>query len=116
MTGPNSLFAFLNCYVRKVCALFTEPPPPDTIPPTEPALNSLGIIDRFLDAKHGDGIEVVDFWIGVEMITRQFMCYVWTWHGKIRLSACYNQAFYETAFVEEFLSAVKDTLIQGPEI
>lgn len=113
VAGPNSLFNFLNCYVRKVCALFTEPAPPHTIPPTEPALNSLGIIDQFLDAKHGDCIEVLDFWIGVEMITRQFMCYVWTWREKMRLSICYNQAFYDRAFVHEFLSTVKDTLVEG---
>lgn len=113
VTGPNSLFTFLNCYVRKVCALFTEPAPPDTIPPTEPALNSLGIIDQFLDAKHGDSIEVLDFWIGVEMITRQFMCYVWTWHEKMRLSVCYNQAFYDTPFAEEFLLTVKAALVEG---
>lgn len=113
VAGPNSLFTFLNCYVRKVCALFTEPAPPATVPPTEPALNSLGIVDQFLDGKHGDGVEVLDFWIGVEMITRQFMCYVWTWREQMRLSVCYNQAFYDTAFVEEFLTTVKNTLVEG---
>ena len=118
VTGPESIFTFLNCYVRKLCAMFTSPPPPDAIPPTEPSLNSLGIIDQYLAAKHGDNgeIEVLDFWVGVEMLTRQIMCYLWTWRGKMRLSLCYNQAFYETAFVEEFLSRVKDALIDGLDL
>ena len=113
VSGPNSLFNFLDCYVRKACDAFMRPPPPEAIPPSEPALSSLGIIDHFLDKKHGNNIEVLDFWIGVEMISRQIECYVWTWKGTLRLSGCYNEAYYDRGFVEKFLYMVKDILIEG---
>ncbi|MCJ1455507.1 hypothetical protein MMC28_005862 [Mycoblastus sanguinarius] len=116
VSGPNSLFTFLGCYVRKVCALLMQPPSSGALPPTEPPLNSLGIIDRFLHEKYGDKIEVLDFWIGVEMITRQLNTYVWTWHGRLRLSICYNEAFYDLAFVEKFLKTVKEILLEGLKV
>ena len=113
ITGPKSLFNFLDCYVRKACDAFMRPPPPEAIPPSEPALSSLGIIDHFLDKKHGDRIEILDYWIGLEMISRQIECYVWTWKGTMRLSGCYNEAYYDRVFVEKFLYTIKDILIEG---
>lgn len=113
--GPRNMFSFLPCYVDKVCAVLTQPPPPEALPPTEPSLSSLGVIDRYLDSTHGD-VEVTDFWLGVEMLTRQLMVYVWTRQGEMELSACYNKAFYTHEFVEEFLSRVQHILFEGLKI
>lgn len=110
--GPGNMFTFLACYVEKVCAVLTRPPAPGALPPTEPSLSSLGVIDDYIHSRYGD-VEVVDFWIGVEMLTPQLMVYVWTRRGEMELSACYNTAFYTRQFVEDFLSQVKHVLLKG---
>ncbi len=51
---------------------------------------------------HGD-VEIGKFAVGVEMGTRQIVCHLLTWRGKMVLGACYNEAFYEEQFVREFL-------------
>ncbi|CAF9915000.1 hypothetical protein IMSHALPRED_002305 [Imshaugia aleurites] len=58
----------------------------------------------------------MDFWLGVDMLSRHLMMYVWTHRGQLKLSACYNQAFYAREFVEEFLNKVKHILLEGLEI
>ena len=115
-SGQESIFSFLACYVDKVRTLFTQPPPPGSLPPSEPSLSSLGIIDDFLAHIHGDSVEVTNFWLSVDMLSRQLMMYIWTHWGKLTLSACYNQAFYASEFVEEFLAKVKHILLEGLEI
>lgn len=115
-SGQESIFPFLACYVKKVCTLFTQTPPAGSLPPSEPSLSSLGVIDDFIAHKHGDVVEVTDFWLGVDMLSQQLMLYVWTHQGKLKLSACYNEAFYACEFVEEFLTKVKHILLEGLEI
>ena len=114
--GQHNMFSFLACYVDKVNTLFMQPPPPGSLPPTEPSLSSLGIIHNFIANKHGNVVEVTDFWLGVDMLSRQLMVYIWTHQGKLQLSACYNKEFYAREFVENFLSDVKDVLVDGLEI
>ena len=71
--------------------------------PTELILNSVGIVDGYLKRNYGDMIEVRDFWIAPETMTPQLQCYLWTWQGKMTLSAFYNETFYEREFVQGFL-------------
>ena len=111
--GQKNMFSFLACYVDKVNALFMQPQSSGSLPPTEPSLSSLGIIDNSIANKHGDLVEVTDFWLGVDMLSRQLMLYVWTHQGKLQLIACYNKEFYAREFVETFLSDVKDILVKG---
>ena len=55
-------------------------------------------------------IEVKEFWIAPETMTPQLQFYLWTWHGKMTLSAFYNETFYEGEFVQGFLKRVLDVL------
>ena len=93
-----------------------QPPPADLPAPSEPILSSMGIVDRYLKRDYGDIIEVKDFWIGLEMDTTQLVCYLWTWQGKMTLSAVYNQTFYERHFIQGFLKRVLDILFAELEI
>ena len=111
--GPGNLFAFLPCYVGKCCTLFTQSLPPGATPPCEPNLSSLGIIDDFLCYQQSDKVKVTDFWLGVEMLTQQLMVYVWTRQGKMKLSVCYNESFYNRTFAENFVSTVRDEIVMG---
>ena len=49
-------------------AVLTQPPSPTVLSSTEPDLSNLGVVD----------VEVLAFWLGVEMLTRQSMVYVRT--------------------------------------
>ena len=115
-SASENVFPFLSCYVGKVRAILTQDPPQGTTPPCEPNLSSLGMIDEYMDAKFSDRVDVMDFWIGVEMLTRQLMVYVWTREKKMKLSICYNESFYARDFVERFLESTKREMVEGLEI
>ncbi|MCJ1371067.1 hypothetical protein MMC20_002282 [Loxospora ochrophaea] len=97
-------------FTNEVADLASCPPPPDLPLPSEPMLSSIGIVDSYLKRSYGDIIKVNDFWVGVEMNTPQIECYLWTWQGKMTLSACYNEAFYEKTLIQNFLQQVIDVL------
>lgn len=113
LSSPDSsIFDYLAYYHNKVCAVFTAPPPEGTIAPSEPGVSSLGIADQIINAKHGEKIEVLDLWLGVEMLTRQFMTYLWTFQGRMKISVCYNESFYEKDYAQAFLERVEALLVQ----
>ena len=58
-------------------------------------------------------MEVNDFWMAVEMLTRQVELHVWTFHGDLTLGASFNQNFYEGEFIENFLFRIQDILLKG---
>ena len=114
--GPRNILPYLSYYVEKSAGMLIQPPPPGVLPPTEPQLSSLGVLDAFLDSKHGDAVELTDFELGVDTLTSQLVVHVWTLQGKMQLSACYNKSYYLREFVEEFLGHVKHVLLEGLEI
>lgn len=95
---------------------FAGKPSVDLPEPTEPMLQSIGVVDGYLKRKYGDMIEVKDFWIAPETTTLRLQCYLWTWQGKMTLSAFYNETFYEGGFVQGFLKRSLDILYQEFEI
>ena len=86
----------------KLADLVGQPPPVGFPAPTEPLVSSVGIVDRYLKPDYGS-IKVKDFWVGVEMMTPQIIFYLWTWQGRMTLSAFYNETFYDQEFVQRFL-------------
>ena len=96
-------------YANMVVDIAGQPPPVDLPAPSEPMLSSIGILEGYLKRKYGD-IEVKEFWVGVEMTTPQIIFYLWTWQGKMTLSAFYNEVFYDKEFIDGFLKRVIDTL------
>ena len=91
-------------------------PPVDLPPSTEPMLQSIGVVDGYLQRNYGDMFELKDFWIAPEEMTPRIQCYLWTWHGKMTLSAFYNETFYEGEFVQDFLKRSLDVLYGELEI
>ena len=100
----------LNPFTHQMAHIAGQPPPSNLSMPSEPMLNSIGIVDGYLKPSYGD-IQVKDFWVGVEMVTSQVTCYLWTWQGKMTLSACYNETFYDKGFIQGFLKRVIDILM-----
>ena len=97
-------------YTSYMADIAGKPPPVDRPAPSEPMLSSVGIVDGYLKPVYGD-IEVKDFWVGVEMMTPQMTCYLWTWQKKMTLSAFYNEMFYDKGFVQGFLKLVINVLL-----
>ena len=108
-----ALHAMLAPYTRKCAALINQPLPRGIPQSTEPLVNSIGILDRYLDGKYGQGaVEIVDFWLGGVVLTRQPQFYVWTWQGRMNLSICYNEQYYTAAFVRSFIESVEGVLLR----
>ena len=106
-SAESNLAPIVIPYSRGMTELAKKPPNPDVPASTEPTLSSLGVVDRWLESVHGD-VEITGFAVGVEMDTRQIVCHLLTWRGKMVLSACYNEAFYEAQFVRDFLARTSD--------
>ena len=77
--------------------------------PSQPQLNSLGVIDRFVRSQHTD-VQVEGARVGVEVLTPENVFYVWTFRGKLHISVSYNQAFYTRYDMDEVLGDVLGVL------
>lgn len=79
-------------------------------PTTEPNLSNLGALDDYVRARYGE-IEVGNVWLGVHMLSPQLYVHTWSWKGSLHISICYNEAFYEAAFVSDWLEKLKANLL-----
>ena len=112
-----ALHAMLAAYTRKCAALINQPLPPGVPQPTEPLVDSVGILDRYLDGRYGQGaVEITNFWLGGVVLTRQPLFYVWTWQGEMTLSMCYNEQFYTSKFMGAFVESVVGVLLKELDI
>ncbi|MCJ1237516.1 hypothetical protein MMC14_005502 [Varicellaria rhodocarpa] len=114
-SSDSNALKILDSVVRRTTALAKTTPPPDAPLPAEPMLSSLGFMDNYVKAKY-DGFDILDAWLGVEMLTQQLEVYAWTWRGSLKLSVCYNGNFYEKDFVDQFLVDVKEVLLRSLEL
>ena len=97
-SAHSTLAPVMIPYSNKIVEMTSQPAQADTPPLSEPVLSSLGVMDPYLDAVHGE-VEIEGFFLGGEIDTRQIMCHLWSWRGEMALSACFNEAFYERGFV-----------------
>ncbi len=111
--SQSNLLTTLSHFTETLAPMIGQPPPPGTDPPSEPLLSNLGVVDRYIQSRYGDKVEVKEFWMAVEMLTRQAELHVWTFHGDLALSASFNENFYEGEFIESFLSRIQAILLQG---
>ncbi|KAJ6014299.1 hypothetical protein N7540_008890 [Penicillium herquei] len=82
--------------------------PPDAPQPAEPVFNSLGIIDSdLIQHQYGD-VEVEHVSYNNSVLGKQTPTEVFTWGGKMHISANFNEAFYTREFMEAFLLSVKE--------
>ena len=109
-SAASTLAPMVIPYTKGMIELAKQPPDPDAPAATEPVLSSLGLLDRYLNGVYGD-VEIRKFDIVAEVDTRQIVCRLWTWRGRIVLNASYNEAFYEEQFVQEFLANIASILL-----
>lgn len=112
----SDLLGLIDPFTKGAIAMLSQPPPPNVPPPADPLLSSLGVVDRYIHSTYGDKLEVKGFWLATEMLTRQVEVHVWTFQGRLTLSACFNESFYEGSFVQIFLSKIQEILYKELEI
>ena len=100
-------------FCETLATLMSQPSPTKAELPSEPILSSLGVVDRYMQSNYGDKVEVKDFWMAVEILTRQVELCVWTFQDNLTLSAAFNESFYEGEFIESFLSRIWTVLLEG---
>jgi hypothetical protein len=113
---PRNLFHFLSEYVRKTLGLLSAAPADPLKAPAHPELSSLGRINDYVQTAYVGAactVEIEDWWMAIEQVTRSFQAYLWTWDGQLHLGANYNDAFYEAGFIEAFVDNWKAMLVQA---
>ncbi|KAI1411978.1 hypothetical protein F5Y13DRAFT_164031 [Hypoxylon sp. FL1857] len=112
-----SLLDLAEPYVRRTTALFNAPVPEGLPPVQTPDLSSLGKMESYLQQEYRVDevrkVDVVDFWLGTEMLTRNVQFHVWSWNGALHLGACFNTSFYEKSFVIDILDKIIQELLLG---
>lgn len=77
----------------------------------QPRFGPLGIIDEQIIKEIAGVVRVKDFWLGGETLTKRKMVHTWLWEDQLVFSCCYNESFWQGDFVERFLNAIKETLL-----
>ncbi|KAI1073700.1 hypothetical protein F5B20DRAFT_495320 [Whalleya microplaca] len=111
LAPPGSDAIFIRVpYVEKATAMLAKAPPS-----TEPNLSNLGVMEDYLQGRYGD-IEVRNVALSVQMLSPQLYVHVWSWGGEMRVSICYNEAFYQEQFVRGWLKGLQTNLLKNLEI
>ncbi|KAF2204957.1 hypothetical protein GQ43DRAFT_386884, partial [Delitschia confertaspora ATCC 74209] len=87
-----------------------------TKPPSGVTLSSLGVVEKNLRGSYGERVKVTEFRFGVNMMTRQMILYAWTFKGRLGLSLCYNEAYYDKGMAREVVERVAEHLAEGLEL
>jgi len=104
-------------YTMQCAAVFSQPRGPDMPQASEPLMDSLGVVDRYLNVDHGEGsVAITNFWIGSQTYSLQPLFYVWTWQGNMTFSVCYNEHYYLESSIEQLLERVRQELFEYLEI
>ncbi|RFU74507.1 hypothetical protein TARUN_7745 [Trichoderma arundinaceum] len=114
--SPVSMLEVIAPYVRRTTKLFTTPLPPGLPQIQNPDMSSLGNVEAYIRHSYGsedNGLEVADFWLGTQMLSRSVQCHVWGFRDELNIAGCFNVSFYEAEFVKEFLGKVELELLTG---
>jgi hypothetical protein len=78
----------------------------------QPRFGPLGVIEQQLTQDVPNVVKVKEFWLGAETLTKRKMVHTWVYKDQIVVSCCYNESFWEDAFVDTFLQAFKHCLLE----
>jgi hypothetical protein len=93
--------------------------PPDLPVHSDVDISSIGVAETWMKRSYGgdySGIAVVGVSVGVEILSRQAVCFVWTFREQLNLSVVYNEAYHKEVQMRRFVAAVESALKTGLEI
>ncbi|KAF2967399.1 hypothetical protein GQX73_g6140 [Xylaria multiplex] len=88
-------------------------------PPSDVDISSIGVAEKLMRQSYGTaeaGFDVKAVSVGVEILSRQAVTFVWTFRGRLNLSAVYNESFHSADQMKGFISEVKKHLLDGLNI
>ncbi|CRG84063.1 hypothetical protein PISL3812_01403 [Talaromyces islandicus] len=83
--------------------------------PTDVDISSIGVIEKYVARERGTperGIRIGQASLGLDMVNRQCVCFLYTFRDQLSLGLVYNEAFYEKASMDSFVEIVKDSLLR----
>ncbi|KAK4863078.1 hypothetical protein LT330_010594 [Penicillium expansum] len=84
-------------------------------PPSDIDISSMGIMEKYLDREYGTaerGFGITHAGVGVEIISRQGVVFVWTFRDQLTLRLVYNEAFHTPEQMTEFLQDIQADLLK----
>ena len=102
-----------RAYALKVQDLMRKPPSIGSPPPSGVDISSVDNAELLVAPVHKSAdrdLEVLNVSIGVETLTRQMYCFVWTFRNQMEFNLVYNEAYYDADFPNELLSKLKEVL------
>jgi hypothetical protein len=88
--------------------------PAPTEPPSDIDISSMGIMEKYLEREYGTperGFSITNAGVGVEILSRQGVVFVWTFRDQLTLRLVYNEAFHTPGQMTEFLQDVQADLL-----
>ncbi|KAJ5177766.1 uncharacterized protein N7500_000465 [Penicillium coprophilum] len=89
--------------------------PTPTEPPSDIDISSMGIMEKYLEREYGTperGFGITHAGVGVEIISRQGVVFVWTFRDQLTLRLVYNEAFHTPEQMTEFLHDIQADLLK----
>jgi hypothetical protein len=92
------------------------PPPGDGAQPSDVDISSIGVAEKLIKQSYGSsdaGFDVMAINVGVEILTRQGVTFVWTFRNQLNLSVVFNESFHSTNQMDLFVRTIKKQLLHG---
>ena len=102
-------------YARGLCNLIRNMPPHQDNPPSDVDISSLGVAESLVQRVKGTqerGMEIQSVSVGVEVLTRQCVCFVWTFRDRLNLNLVYNESFHDAEDMASFLQTLKAIMLK----
>lgn len=111
-------------WAKETIDLLSMPLPAGASIPGDLNFSSLGVLDKSIQPvyEHGDGvstgqgrpgIEVMDLWIGLDMLHPTCLVEAWTFRGRLRVELIYNEAYHTKDSMEYLCSLIHEQLSHG---
>ncbi|PWY94527.1 hypothetical protein BO94DRAFT_484642 [Aspergillus sclerotioniger CBS 115572] len=84
-------------------------------PPSDIDMSSMGIMEQYLQREYGTperGFSIMYAGVGVEMLSRQGVVYVWTFRDRLTMRLVYNEAYHTEKQMMEILNDVRVDLLK----
>jgi hypothetical protein len=101
-------------YASTLVELIKNLPIP-TEPPSDIDISSMGIMEKYLGREYGTperGFGITHVGVGVEILSRQGVVFVWTFRDQLTLRLVYNEAFHTPGEMTEILHDVQAELLK----
>ncbi|KAJ6137171.1 hypothetical protein N7471_003657 [Penicillium samsonianum] len=89
--------------------------PTPTEPPSDIDISSMGIMEKYLEREYGTperGFGITHAGVGVEILSRQGVVFMWTFRDQLTLRLVYNEAFHTLGQMMEFLHDIQADVLK----